>query len=49
MIPCTIGHLAEVPNMSPLDPEYALWVALWRRLPLFVANALGPRIRRGLG
>jgi FemAB-related protein (PEP-CTERM system-associated) len=40
---------SEVPNLNPLNPKYALWVALWRRLPLFVANALGPRISRGLG
>jgi FemAB-related protein (PEP-CTERM system-associated) len=40
---------SEVPNVNPLNPKYALWVALWRRLPLFVANALGPRISRGLG
>jgi FemAB-related protein (PEP-CTERM system-associated) len=40
---------SELPNVNPLNPKYALWVALWRRLPLFVANALGPRISRGLG
>jgi FemAB-related protein (PEP-CTERM system-associated) len=40
---------SEMPNLNPLNPKYALWVALWRRLPLFVANALGPLISRGLG
>jgi FemAB-related protein (PEP-CTERM system-associated) len=40
---------SEMPNVNPLNPKYALWVALWRRLPLFVANALGPFISRGLG
>ena len=40
---------SEMPNVHPLNPKYALWVALWRRLPLFVANALGPLISRGLG
>jgi FemAB-related protein (PEP-CTERM system-associated) len=40
---------SELPNVNPLNPKYALWVALWRRLPLFVANVLGPRISRGLG
>jgi FemAB-related protein (PEP-CTERM system-associated) len=40
---------SAVPNVNPLNPKYALWVALWRRLPLFVANALGPCISRGLG
>ena len=40
---------SEMPHVNPLNPKYALWVALWRRLPLFVANALGPLISRGLG
>jgi FemAB-related protein (PEP-CTERM system-associated) len=40
---------SELPNVNPLNPKYALWVALWRRLPLFVANVLGPRNSRGLG
>ena len=40
---------SEMPNVNPLNPKYALWVALWRRLPLFVANGLGPLISRGLG
>lgn len=34
---------------NPLSPKYRLQVALWRRLPLFVANRLGPPIARGLG
>jgi FemAB-related protein (PEP-CTERM system-associated) len=38
-----------MPNINPLNPKYAVLIALWRRLPLFVANALGPRISRGLG
>ena len=40
---------SELPNVNPLNPKYALWVALWRRLPLPLANALGPLISRGLG
>lgn len=39
----------EMPNVNPLNPKYAVLIALWRRLPLFVANTLGPRISRGLG
>ena len=38
-----------MPNGNPLNPKYAVLIALWRRLPLFVANTLGPRISRGLG
>lgn len=39
----------EMPNLNPLNPKYASLIAVWRRLPLFVANRLGPRISRGLG
>lgn len=36
-------------SMNPLDARYRLQVALWSRLPLFLANRLGPHIARGLG
>lgn len=35
--------------VNPADPKYRLQVALWQRLPLPVANLLGPPIARGLG
>lgn len=34
---------------NPLSPRYRLQVALWKKLPLRVANRLGPPIARGLG
>ena len=34
---------------NPLNPKYRALIALWRRLPLPVANAIGPWIVRGLG
>jgi hypothetical protein len=36
-------------EVNPLNPKYALMVRTWQRLPLPVANALGPWISRGLG
>ena len=36
-------------SVNPLDPKYRLQVALWKRLPLPVANRVGPHIARGLG
>lgn len=39
----------EVPNVSPSNPKYALLVNTWRRLPLPVANLLGPPLARNLG
>ena len=39
----------EIPDHNPLNPKYALFIAAWKRLPLPVANALGPHLVRGLG
>lgn len=36
-------------EINPLDPRYALKIAVWKKLPLLVANAVGPYIARGLG
>ncbi|WP_340316791.1 FemAB family XrtA/PEP-CTERM system-associated protein [Rhizorhabdus argentea] len=39
----------EPREINPLNPRYRLQIALWQRLPLSVANRLGPWIARGLG
>ncbi|MEI9928158.1 MAG: FemAB family XrtA/PEP-CTERM system-associated protein [Sphingomonas sp.] len=36
-------------DANPLNPKYRLQVALWSKLPLGIANRLGPWIARGLG
>ncbi len=36
-------------SINPLDPKYSLQVQLWQKLPLAIANRLGPLIARGLG
>jgi FemAB-related protein (PEP-CTERM system-associated) len=38
-----------VPEVNPLNPKYRLMIAAWKRLPLPVANALGPFLVRGVG
>jgi FemAB-related protein (PEP-CTERM system-associated) len=38
-----------VPQNNPLNPKYRLLTAAWRRLPLPIANTLGPYIVRNLG
>lgn len=35
--------------LNPLDPKYQAKIELWRRLPLWVANRVGPVLSRGLG
>jgi FemAB-related protein (PEP-CTERM system-associated) len=36
-------------DINPLNPKYRLQVALWQKLPLSLANRIGPMIARGLG
>jgi len=38
----------EIPRLNPSNPKFRLAVQLWRKLPLPVANVLGPRIGRHL-
>jgi FemAB-related protein (PEP-CTERM system-associated) len=40
---------AAIPENNPLNPRFRAMVALWRRLPRPVANAVGPMIVRNLG
>lgn len=40
---------AKVPDNNPNNPKYRMMIAAWRRLPLPVANLLGPPLVRGLG
>ena len=39
----------RIPEHNPLNPKYRMLMALWRRLPLPVANLVGPHLVRGLG
>lgn len=39
---------SSVPQLNPDNPRFHLAIRLWRRLPLRVANFLGPRIVRSL-
>jgi FemAB-related protein (PEP-CTERM system-associated) len=40
---------AAIPDHNPLNPKYRLFIAAWKRLPLPVANLIGPPLVRGLG
>jgi FemAB-related protein (PEP-CTERM system-associated) len=40
----------ETPReINPLNPRYRLQVEAWKKLPLWVANQIGPHISKGLG
>ena len=38
-----------LPDKNPLNPKYALLIEVWKRLPLPVANFIGPFVVGGLG
>ena len=40
---------AEAREINPLSPKYQAKIALWKKLPLPVANLIGPLLARGLG
>lgn len=43
-------HRSEVvPDHNPLNPKYQLFIKAWRKLPLSLANLVGPHIVRNLG
>lgn len=39
---------AHIPQLSPANPKYQAATAIWRRLPLWMTNRLGPRIVKNL-
>jgi FemAB-related protein (PEP-CTERM system-associated) len=38
----------EMPNINPTNSKYALMIAVWKKLPLPIANLLGPPIVRNI-
>lgn len=38
-----------IPDLNPLNPRYRLMIKTWSRLPLSVANFVGPFLARSLG
>jgi FemAB-related protein (PEP-CTERM system-associated) len=38
-----------LPNLNPTNPRFSVLVNVWRRLPLPVANFIGPFVSRNLG
>jgi FemAB-related protein (PEP-CTERM system-associated) len=40
---------SELPEKNPNNPKYAMFIAAWKKLPLPLANFLGPFLIRSLG
>ena len=39
----------RIPEHNPLNPKYRMLIALWKQLPIPVANAVGPLLVKSLG
>jgi FemAB-related protein (PEP-CTERM system-associated) len=39
----------SLPDLNPLNPKLAVFIAAWKKLPLAAATRLGPLIVRGIG
>jgi FemAB-related protein (PEP-CTERM system-associated) len=39
----------KVPDINPMNPKYQLFIKAWKKLPLPVANLVGPILARNLG
>jgi FemAB-related protein (PEP-CTERM system-associated) len=39
----------SIPQNNPLNPKYRAFIALWKRLPMPLANAIGPHLVKSLG
>jgi FemAB-related protein (PEP-CTERM system-associated) len=43
-----MGQGREMPQLNPQNPKYALAIRVWQKLPLVIANLLGPHIVKHL-
>jgi CelD/BcsL family acetyltransferase involved in cellulose biosynthesis len=41
-----LGETGELPDRAPSNPRFRAAIAVWQRLPVFVATWCGPRIVR---
>ena len=44
-----LHEASAMPDNSPLNPKYQLFIKMWSRMPLFAANLIGPHIVKNLG
>jgi hypothetical protein len=38
-----------IPDNNPLNPKYQMFIKLWQKMPIRLANLLGPHIVKDLG
>ncbi len=42
-------NATELPDVNPLNPKYRLFIAAWKKLPLFASQTVGPWLAKDLG
>jgi FemAB-related protein (PEP-CTERM system-associated) len=42
-------NAAEMPQVNPANPKYRYFIEVWKRLPVPIANVVGPLLSRHLG
>jgi FemAB-related protein (PEP-CTERM system-associated) len=43
-----VNNVSEAPELNPDNPKFKLMISLWRKLPVWVANIIGPHIIRNI-
>lgn len=46
---CQLVEADSLPNLSPDNPKYKYFIQLWKKLPLFITERLGPYLSKYLG
>jgi FemAB-related protein (PEP-CTERM system-associated) len=39
-----LNRVEDIPAVNPSNPKYRLFIGIWQKLPLAVANAVGPKL-----
>lgn len=46
---CQLIEANSLPNLSPDNPKYKYFIQVWKKLPLFISERLGPYLSKYLG
>jgi len=44
-----LNQAKKIPDHNPLNPKYQIFIKAWQKMPLAVANLIGPHIVKNLG
>ncbi len=41
-----LNRLEEMPNISPANPKYQRKIEMWKKMPIWAVNLIGPQLVR---